>query len=185
MKNTGAENKYCCNCGQPLDWRLIDGRQRLVCVARDCDFVVWDNPVPVVAAIILIENHVLLARNAQWPPGYHSLITGYLESGEAPEQAVLREVKEETALDATAADFLGLYLCKENNQILMVYQVEASGEVGLNHELLEYRLIPPSQLSPASFGFAGHSWQSMGMGVGPAMQDFLEKYTSLQQPANS
>ncbi|GAB4471653.1 MAG: hypothetical protein OHK0044_14880 [Burkholderiaceae bacterium] len=42
----------------------------------------------------------MLARNAAWPAGRFALVTGFLERDETPRDAVIREVKEETQLDA-------------------------------------------------------------------------------------
>jgi NADH pyrophosphatase NudC (nudix superfamily) len=47
------------------------------------------NPVPVVAALIEYQGKIVLARNAQWPEGMFSLVTGYLEKHETPEDAVV------------------------------------------------------------------------------------------------
>jgi NADH pyrophosphatase NudC (nudix superfamily) len=57
----------------------------------------------VVAAIIECvdrDGAVLLARNHAWPERMFALVTGFLEKGESPEEAVAREVKEEVNLDA-------------------------------------------------------------------------------------
>ena len=67
----------------------------------------WDNPVPVVAALIEYQGKIVLARNSQWPEGVLSLITGYLERNETPEEAVVREVKEELGLDGRVQELLG------------------------------------------------------------------------------
>ncbi len=57
----------------------------------------WDNPVPVVAAIVEHEGAVILARDRDWPEKMFRLVTGFLENDETPEQGVAREVKEELA----------------------------------------------------------------------------------------
>ena len=67
---------------------------------RTCGYVHWNNPLPVVAAIVEYEGKILLARNAAWPEGMFALITGFLENGETPEEGIAREVLEETSLQA-------------------------------------------------------------------------------------
>jgi NADH pyrophosphatase NudC (nudix superfamily) len=87
-----------------LSVRAEDGRAGCA-----CGYVHWDNPVPVVAAIVEHEGAVILARNKEWPEKMYGLVTGFLEKDEAPEEGVKREVKEELGLDASAAYFVGLY----------------------------------------------------------------------------
>jgi ADP-ribose pyrophosphatase YjhB (NUDIX family) len=69
----------------------------------------WDNPTPVVAALIEVDGRVLLARNKTWPAKMFALVTGVLERDESPLQAVEREVAEETALATRAAALIGVY----------------------------------------------------------------------------
>ena len=71
-------------------------RVRTLCPA--CGWVHWNNPLPVVAAVLEFEGKVLLAQNATWPGGMFGLITGFMESGETPAQAAVREAFEETGL---------------------------------------------------------------------------------------
>ncbi len=126
------------------------GAQRLAC---GCGFVHWDNPVPVVAAIVEHEGGVILARNRSWPdPKMFGLITGFLEKGETPEVAVAREMKEELSLDATAVHFVGLYPFERRNELIIAYHVPATGELRLNEELADYRRIAPEKLRPWDFG---------------------------------
>ena len=66
--------KFCPACGQPLAARAADAR--LACA---CGFIHWDNPVPVVAAIVEHEGAVILARNRDWPEKMYGLVTGFLE----------------------------------------------------------------------------------------------------------
>jgi len=112
----------------------------------------WDNPVPVVAAIVEHEGYVILARNKDWPEKMFGLITGFLEKAETPEAAVVREVKEELSLDATAVRFVGLYPFERRNELIIAYHVPATGEVRLNEELADYRRIVPEKLRPWDFG---------------------------------
>jgi len=55
--------KYCPYCGGKLSARNINGKDYLACSTNNCEYVFWDNPLPVVAAIVEHEGNVLLARN--------------------------------------------------------------------------------------------------------------------------
>jgi len=144
--------KYCPECASALELRRIDGVERKVCVSPGCGFVHWDNPVPVVAALIEYKGKIVLARNAQWPDGMFSLVTGYLERNESPEDAVVREVKEELGLDGTVQEFIGCYSFIEKNQIILAHWLVATGELTTGNEITEVKLLSREELKLWQFG---------------------------------
>lgn len=144
--------KYCPVCARPLVLRMLDEVKRLACSAPHCQFVYWGNPVPVVAALVQYHDQVILARNAQWPGPMFSLITGYLERDETPEQAVLRELQEELGLQGIIKAFIGHYSAFQKNQLILAYYVQAQGEIKLGKEIAEVRLLTTRQLGRYDFG---------------------------------
>ena len=153
--------KFCPRCATPLQAAQHDGITRLRCPDPACGFVHWNNPVPVVAAVIEHEGQVLLARNKLWPEKFFGLVTGFLEKDETPEAGVLREVKEEVGLDAKLEGFVGHYGFHQMNQLIIAFHVSASGPITLNDELAEYKRLPAEKVRP---------WPS---GTGHAMRDWL------------
>ena len=143
---------YCPRCASPLQTQMIDGVDRMACTSPDCDFVVWDNPVPVVAALVRYQDQFLLARNAQWPAGMFSLVTGFLERGELPQRAVVREVKEELGLEAQVTDFIGHYLFQPKNQLIVAFRVDAWGDLCLGDEIIEVKMLSRDALASYDFG---------------------------------
>lgn len=144
--------KYCPKCAGKLETRLVGGIERKACPAAGCNFVNWDNPLPVVAALIEYQGQIVLARNAKWPHGIFSLVTGFLERGEAPACAVVREVKEELDLDSEVAGFVGHYPYSQMNQIILAFSVRATGALKTNDEIAETRLITIDELRDYDFG---------------------------------
>jgi NAD+ diphosphatase len=144
--------KFCPECATPLApiVRSEDGgeRQRLRCPA--CDFTHWNNPTPVLAAVIECtdrDGHLLLARNAAWPGRFFGLVTGFMEAGESPEQGILREVAEETSLQPTQPPrLLGVWDFQKMNQLIVAYHVAAQGPIVLSPELAEYKLFAPQDV---------------------------------------
>ena len=62
------------------------------------------------AVIMLVtdpEDRALLARNAAWPGRRVSILAGFVDPGESAEQAVIREVAEETSITVTNVRYLG------------------------------------------------------------------------------
>ena len=147
--------KFCPYCAAPLVLRneaSFGGLPRQACPNDVCGFVWWDNPAPVVAALVEYRGSVVLARNHAWAAGAFGLITGFLERDEEPAAAALREVKEELDLDASSASLIGVYSFTRKHEVLIVYHVVADGEITLNEELAEYRLIAPEKLKAWDYG---------------------------------
>jgi NADH pyrophosphatase NudC (nudix superfamily) len=105
-----------------------------------------------VAALVELEGSIVLARNHAWAEGVFGLVTGFLEAGESPEAAVAREVAEELGLMTSGVSLIGVYPFERKNEIIIAYHVETSGEIVLNEELAEFRLIAPEKLRPWDFG---------------------------------
>lgn len=155
------EARHCLHCGTALEWieSAEDGgpKQRLRCPA--CGWTHWNNPVPVLAAVIECadrEGQLLLARNAAWSGRMFALVTGFMEAGETPEQGIRREVAEETSLAVDSTELLGVWDFQRMNQLIVAYHVVARGEIRLSPELAEYRLFHPADVKcwPAGTGYA-------------------------------
>ncbi len=151
--------QFCPLCGARLVGRAVDGVPRSVCGAA-CGFVHWDNPIPVLAALVELDERIVLARNRAWAAGAFGLITGFLERDEDPMAGVAREVKEELGLKAGAITLIGVYPFTRKHEVILAYHVLAEGEIRLNEELAEFRLIPPDRLKAWDFGtgFAVRDW---------------------------
>ena len=156
------EFKFCPNCATPLEpiASLEDGgeKTRLRCVA--CGYTHWNNPTPVLAAVIEYNGQVLLARNAAWAGNMFALITGFMEAGETPQGGIEREIAEETSLKTHELNLIGVYDFQRMNQIIIAYHAVCSGEVKLSPELVDYRLYAPGDVMcwPAGTGYALADW---------------------------
>ncbi|MFZ6688325.1 NUDIX domain-containing protein [Undibacterium sp. SXout11W] len=156
------ELRFCPVCAGTLATRADEqDPQKLRLSCPDGHWTHWDNPLPVLAALVEVDGKVLLARNAAWPEKNFALITGFMERGETPEQGIARELKEETNLDADTISLIGVYEFIKKNEVIIAYHVTASGEISLSPELIEYRLIEPQKLRP---------WHA---GTGHAMADWM------------
>lgn len=159
-----SDIKFCPVCTQELIWQTDEheaGRLRKRC--PDGHWTYWDNPVPVLAALVEFDGKIMLARNAAWPEKMFALITGFMERGETPEQGIARELKEETNLDADRVTLIGVYEFIKKNELIIAYHVLASGAVQLSEELIEYRMVEPEKLRPwrAGTGMAVADWMRL------------------------
>lgn len=96
---------YCQVCGHSMEDRVAFGKPHRVC--PDCGYIHFRDPK--VAAVVFIENNeqVLLIRRAMNPErGKWALPAGYIDDGEDPREAAVREAREETGLEVTITGLL-------------------------------------------------------------------------------
>lgn len=154
--------KFCPQCATLLITEERGGRPRRVCPDRDCGYTFWDNPAPVVAAVVEYGKAIVLVRNVGWPAHWYGLVTGFLEPGETPEAATLREVAEEIGLEARMGGYIGIYPFFRMNQIIIAYHVVApQQEIRIDtEEIADYKLVPIDKVRPwnAGTGIALRDW---------------------------
>jgi NAD+ diphosphatase len=92
-----SRHRFCANCGH--ESALIRGGWARSCPNCSAEHFPRVDPV----AIMLVEHDgsVLLGRQPHYPPGRYSALAGFIEVGEAIEDAVVREIKEEAGIDVT------------------------------------------------------------------------------------
>ena len=90
------ETRFCAYCGGPL--QLVASGHRAQCRNADCARLHF--PRTDAAVIMLVEHDgaCLLGRQPGWPPHRYSTLAGFVEPGEALEDAVRREVAEESGV---------------------------------------------------------------------------------------
>jgi ADP-ribose pyrophosphatase YjhB (NUDIX family) len=100
--------RFCACCGAALEPRDVNGRLRPVC--GTCGFVLYLDPKVACGVLIAREGRVLLVRRRFEPGrGLWCLPCGFEDADESPEQAAIREAREETGLDITLAGLIGAY----------------------------------------------------------------------------
>ncbi len=94
-----TKRRYCYNCGNKVDLKLEMGSMRLFC--NKCKTVFYENPNPVVSAVVINSDReiLLVLRDNEPLAGNWCLPSGFVEVNETIEEAVLRELKEETGID--------------------------------------------------------------------------------------
>lgn len=97
------EHRYCTRCGNPL--RVEQGGHVLLCGQPDCARQQFPRLDPAIIVLVDHGEQCLLGRQASWPAGRFSTIAGFVEPGESIEDAVVREVLEETGVQAGAVRY--------------------------------------------------------------------------------
>ena len=114
-------------------------------------------PYLAVSAAIVRDDRVLIVRRARTPAhGLYTLPGGGVELGETLEEAVIREVREETALDVAPVELVGFRQAiardaagriERHFVILPFAACLIGGEISLNEELAEAHWLLPSELA--------------------------------------
>ena len=89
-----ARHGFCAQCGNKTE--MSDAGYRRHCPACKADHFPRTDPVVIMA--VRHEGKILLGRQKAWDPGMYSALAGFMEPGETFEQAVAREVFEESGV---------------------------------------------------------------------------------------
>lgn len=98
---------FCQRCGSKLKIKA-DAEAKLRAICENCGFVLYRNPIPAVAIVVLNErNEILLIKRGIEPQiGMWALPSGYAEIFMTPEDNAIAELKEETGLDGEIMHFI-------------------------------------------------------------------------------
>ncbi|MDQ1300117.1 MAG: hypothetical protein QG637_34 [Chloroflexota bacterium] len=147
---------YCPRCAAPLADDFIFGRVRRRC--RYCNFIQFHDPKVAVAGLVSDDARVLLVRRAAVPRiGFWALPAGYMDADELPEEAVAREILEETGIIIEA---LGLHSIaalagwNERRGILLIYRARPiGGALAAHDDVSEARWCAPAEIPWAELAF--------------------------------
>ena len=114
-------------------------------------------PYLAVSAAIFRDGRILIVRRRRPPAqGLYTLPGGGVELGETLEQAVVREIREETALEIEPIELVGFRQAiardavgrVERHFVILPFAAHwIAGEVSLNEELAEAHWLAPSELA--------------------------------------
>ena len=95
------------------------------------------------------EDRALFGRKPEWPANRYSTIAGFVEPGESAEQAVVREVAEETGVEVTAMHYHSSQPWPFPGSLMLGYTATAGSDViSLNdNELEDARWLTRDQIS--------------------------------------
>jgi NAD+ diphosphatase len=138
--------RFCCRCGSSL--ALGQGGHRLQCVAPDCAQLHFVRTDPAVITLVEHDGACLLGRHAHWAPGLYSLIAGFVEPGESLEEAVRREVAEETGVRVGAVSYHSSQPWPMPASLMLGFSAVALGRemAARDQELEDVRWFTPAEI---------------------------------------
>ena len=146
--------KYCTQCGQAVEIQLAFGKPRPVCTG--CGHIHFVDPKVAAAALVVQDDQVLLVRRTNEPfRGCWTLPAGFVDAGEDPAAAAVRECREETGLDIGAVKLLDVIGGREHPagaDIVILYKAEeVAGELKPGDDADRAQFFPSDQLPPLAF----------------------------------
>jgi len=147
--------KFCPLCGDYLHKKQVDDRKRLVC--QKCGWIDYKNPLPVVVCVAKKKDGKILITKRNQKPGLNkwALPGGFIELGETPEAACLRELEEETGIKGRIKKLVGVYSQRTKlygSLLIIGYEVSVSRyNLLLNNELKDARFFSKDTLPHIPF----------------------------------
>jgi NAD+ diphosphatase len=97
--------KFCHRCGHPTIPE--EAGHVMACTNPECATKHFPRTDPATIMLVHADDLCLLGRQASWPEGMYSTLAGFVEPGEKLEEAVFREVKEESGIEVTNIRYFG------------------------------------------------------------------------------
>lgn len=116
---------FCGTCGAKTQ-RQENGHSRL---CTGCGKPHFPRLNPAVIMRVTWRDEILLGRNKDWPETMYSLLAGYVEASENLEQAVAREVMEETGVAVENVRYRGSQAWPVSSSVMLGFDAEATGDV--------------------------------------------------------
>lgn len=118
-----SNSRYCSRCGKPMQRAGGDWGKR----CQGCDYTHYPHIHPCVIVVVRSGRRILLTRKRHWSAGRYSLVAGFLEFGESLEEAVQREVAEETGVQVRHVRYIGSQCWPFPSQLMAGFVAEYAG----------------------------------------------------------
>jgi NAD+ diphosphatase len=128
--------KFCGHCGS--ETRAQSGGNSRTCIAEDCNRQIFPRVDPAIIVLVVDRDRCLLGRQTGWPDDRYSTIAGFVEPGESLEDAVQREVFEETNIETSDVRYHSSQPWPFPSALMLGFTAAAtSTDIQLNDEELE------------------------------------------------
>jgi NAD+ diphosphatase len=132
-----SRHRFCGLCGNPT--RSEEAGHMRRCTDPACHTMHFPRTDPAVIMLVTDGDRALLGRNKNFPvPGMYSTLAGFVEPGESLEDAVAREVREETAIEVAAVHYHSSQPWPFPANIMLGFYAEAAtSEIAVDYGELE------------------------------------------------
>jgi NAD+ diphosphatase len=124
-------HQHCGVCGQATELSKMD-RSRS---CPECQIPMYPRLAPAMIVAVERGDEILLGRSENFPPGIFSVLAGFVEPGESAEEAVIREVYEETRIVVHNVRYFGSQAWPFPNSLMLGFTAEyLDGAVDTSHD---------------------------------------------------
>jgi NAD+ diphosphatase len=143
-----SRQRHCGVCGAPTKPR--NAGHVLVCTSERCKSEFFPRIDPAIIVLVTDGSRALLGRQASWPVGRYSALAGFVEPGESLEEAVAREVEEETSALVRNVRYFASQPWPFPASLMLGFHADAdAGPVRLDGELEDARWFELEELRAA------------------------------------
>ena len=121
-----SRNRFCGKCGYKTF--SDEAGHVLICENEACSERYYPNMDPAIIVLITSGHRCLLGRQKDWPESMYSTLAGYVEPGETLEQAVVREVSEESGVHVDNIQYKGSQSWISPNSLMLGFSACAINE---------------------------------------------------------
>lgn len=153
-----AEMRYCPKCGTVFATGGFEETMYPTCTA--CGFIFWRGPSLASGCMVVEDGRLLLARRGIEPHhGSWYVPSGFVDYGETPEDAAVRELLEETELTVRITRLYAVYAWHDDPRkhgVMLFYLAErVTGEAKAGDDAMEVGWFAPDEI-PENITFAVH-----------------------------
>jgi len=120
-------HRFCGTCGAPTI--AVEGGHVRRCGDAACGVESYPRTDPAVIMLVEDGDRVLLHRQRVWLPGMWSCLAGFVEPGETLEEAVIREVREESGIEAADVRYVASQPWPFPGSLMVAFTARAVGGV--------------------------------------------------------
>ena len=115
---------YCPHCGTELIKKEI-GDEGLIPFCEKCSVPLWDMfTTCIITAVVNEYDEVALLKQSYLTSASYVCVAGHMKIGEAAEETVVREVKEELGLDVERLNFVKTYPYEQKEMLMLGFKAE-------------------------------------------------------------
>ena len=129
-----SNTQYCGTCGTPLRMHTPISKR-----CPQCGREIWPALSPAIIVLVHKGNEALLVHARNFKGDYYGLVAGFVETGETLEEAVHREVAEETGITITNLRYFGSQPWPYPNGLMVGFEADyVAGNIHLQREELSH-----------------------------------------------